>query len=83
MTDKLRDSVRYLYSQPDFNRLLKAAMTCKFEAASRASTRVKSLHVNDISVSEPSEITSIQIQLKQMGTILKSANFKGGYMSRG
>ena len=36
MIDKLRDSVRYLYSQPDcdFNKLLKAAMTCEFESAS-------------------------------------------------
>ena len=63
MTDKLRDSVRYLYSQPDcnFNRLLKAAMTCEFEAVSRASTIAKSLQVNNDSnvAGESGKITSI------------------------
>ena len=41
MSDKLRDSVRFLYSQPrcDFNTLLKATMTCENEAVSRVSTR--------------------------------------------
>ena len=40
-SDKLRDSVRFLYSQPrcDFNTLLKATMTCENEAVSRESTR--------------------------------------------
>ena len=58
-------------------------MTCEFEAASRASTRAKSLQVNnDSEVSgESSEITSIQNQLEKMSTILKSANFKGIYKS--
>ena len=47
-SDKLRDSVRFLYSQPgcDFNTLLKAAMTCENEAVSRASTRAKSMQVD-------------------------------------
>ena len=54
-------------------------MTCEFGAASRASTRAKSLQVNnDSSVSvELSEISSIQNQLEKMSTILKSAKFKG------
>ena len=85
MTDKLRDSVRYLYSQPDcnFNRLLKAAMMCEFETASRASTRAKSLQVNNNSEvsGESSDIISIRNQLEKMSTILKSANFKGSYKS--
>ena len=35
MSDKLRDSVRFLYSQPDcdFTKLLRAAMTCENEVA--------------------------------------------------
>ena len=67
MIDKLRDSVRYLYSQSDcdFNKLLKAAMTCEFKAASCASTRAKSLQVNETVVpesssSEKSDITAIR-----------------------
>ena len=44
MSDKLRDSVRFLYSQLDcdFTKLLRAAMTCENEAASRASIKAKS-----------------------------------------
>ena len=40
MTDKLRDSVRYLFTNPtvDFNQLLKAAMTCELENTLRAAT---------------------------------------------
>ena len=83
MIDKLRDSVRYLYSQPDcdFNKLLKAAMMCEFETTSCASTRAKSLQVSEVvtpesNVSEKSDITSIRAQLEQMSTILKSANFR-------
>ena len=44
--DKLRDSVRYLYTHNLIAILiscLKAAMTCEFESASRASTRAKAL----------------------------------------
>ena len=80
MSDKLRDSVRFLYSQPDcdFTKLLKAAMTCENEAASRASIKAKSLQVSvDESPQVASDgISSIQEQLNQMRTILKSANFK-------
>ena len=88
MTDKLRDSVRFLYSQPgcDFNKLLRAAMTCENEAASRASIKAKSLQV---SVDEGEEVAnsgigSIREQLNQMSAILKSANFKpnNGYKSQ-
>ena len=85
MIDKLRDSVRYLYSQPDcdFNKLLKAAMTCEFESASRASTRAKVLQVNETAVSDSSktekdDITSIRTQLEQMSSILKGANYRPG-----
>ena len=48
MSDKLRDSVRFLYSQPDcnFTKLLRAAMTCENEAASRALIKAKSLQVS-------------------------------------
>ena len=88
MIDKLRDSVRYLYSQPDcdFNKLLKAAMTCKFEAALHASTRAKALQVNETVVpetssSEKSDITSIRAQLEQMSSILKGANYRPGNKS--
>ena len=85
MIDKLRDSVRYLYSQSDcdFNKLLKAAMTCEFESASRVSTRAKALQVNEVvapesSSSEKSDITSIRAQLEQMSSILKGANYRPG-----
>ena len=87
MSDKLRDSVRFLYSQPDcdFTKLLKAAMTCENEAASRASIKAKSLQVSvDENPQVASDgISSIQEQLNQMRTILKSANFKpsNGYRS--
>ena len=80
MTDKLRDSVRFLYSQPgcDFNKLLRAAMTCENEANSRASIKAKAMQV---SLDEGTEvandgISSIREQLSQMSTILKGANFK-------
>ena len=88
MIDKLRNSVRYLYSQSDcdFNKLLKAAMTCEFEAASCASTRAKSLQVNETVVqesssSEKSDIASIRAQLEQMSSILKGANYRPGNKS--
>ena len=90
MIDKLRDSVRYLYSQSDcdFNKLLKAAMTCEFETASRASTSAKSLQVNETVVpesssSEKNDITSIRAQLEQMSSILKGANYRPGNKSGG
>ena len=88
MSDKLRDSVRFLYSQPgcDFNTLLKAAMTCKNEAVSRASTRAKSMQVDTNENTELAKtgISSIREQLDQMNAILKGANFKNnnGYKKR-
>ena len=88
MIDKLRDSVRYLYSQSDcdFNKLLKVAMTCEFEPASCASSRAKSLQVNETvisesSSSEKSDITSIRAQLEQMSSIPKGANYRPGNKS--
>ena len=85
MTDKLRDSVHYLFTNPtvDFSQLLKAAMTCELENTSRAVTKAKAMQSNAVSqgVSEStavdSEINSIHSQLEQMSTILKGANFKG------
>ena len=88
MSDKLRDSVRFLYSQPgcDFNTLLKAAMTCKNEAVSRASTRAKSMQVDTNENTEVAKtgISSIREELDQMNAILKGANFKNnnGYKKR-
>ena len=80
MSDKLRDSVWFLYSQPDcnFTKLLRAAMTCENEAASRTLIKAKSLQV---SVDENEQvarsgISSIREQFDQMSTILKGANFK-------
>ena len=77
MSDKLRDSVRFLYSQPgcDFNTLLKVAMTCENEAVSRAS---KSMQVDTNENTEVAKtgISSIREQLDQMNAILKGANFK-------
>ena len=70
MSDKLRDSVRFLYSQPDcdFTKLLRAAMICENEAASRASIKAKSLQVStDESEQVASNgISSIREQLDQM-----------------
>ena len=88
MSDKLRDSVRFLYSQPgcDFNTLLKAAMTCENKAVSRASTRAKSMQVDTNENTEVAKtgISSIREQLDQMNAILKGANFKNnkGYKKR-
>ena len=68
MTDKLHDSVRYLFTNPtvDFNQLLKAAMTCELENTSRAATKAKAMQFSQ-SVSEStgadSEINSIRSQL--------------------
>ena len=81
MTDKLRDSVRYLFTNPtvDFNQLLKAAMTCEIETTSRQATKAKAMQFSE-GVSESStnpEISSIHSQLEQMSTILKGANFSG------
>ena len=89
MSDKLRDSVRFLYSQPgcDFNKLLKVAMTCENEAVSRASTRAKAMQVDVDSRSEVAKdgIGSIREQLDKMSAILKGANFKNnnGYKKNG
>ena len=88
MSDKLRDSVRFLYSQPgcDFNTLLKAVMTCENEAISRASTRAKSMQVDTNENTEVAKtgISSIREQLDKMNAILKGANFKNnnGYKKR-
>ena len=80
MSDKLRDSVRFLYSQPgcSFTKLLRAAMTCENEAASRALIKAKSLQVGVEGNEQVANdgIGSIQKQLDQMRTILKGANFK-------
>ena len=80
MSDKLRDSVWFLYSQPgcDFNTLLKAVMTCENKAISRASTRAKSMQVDTNENTEVAKtgISSIREQLDQMNAILKGANFK-------
>ena len=80
MSDKLRDSVRFLYSQPgcDFNKLLKAAMTCENEAVSRATTRAKAMQVSTNEDTEVAKegIGSIGEQLDKMSAILKGANFK-------
>ena len=79
MSDKLRDSVRFLYSQPDcdFTKLLRAAMTCENEAASRALIKAKSLQVNVDGNEQVASngISSIREQLNQMSTILKGATF--------
>ena len=82
MTDKLRDSVRYLFTNPtvDFNQLLKAAMACEIETSSRQAIKAKAMQFSE-GVSESSvtnsEINSIRSQLEQMSTILKGANFSG------
>ena len=82
MTDKLHDSVHYLFTNPtvDFNQLLKAAMTSKLENTSRAATKAKAMQFSQgvfESTGADSEINSIRSQLQQMSTILKGANFKG------
>ena len=80
MTDKLRDSVRYLFTNPavDFNQLLKAAMTCEIETTSRQATKAKAMQFSEGVSESPvvnSEINSIRSQLEQMSTILKGAKF--------
>ena len=60
MKDKLRDSVRYLFTNPtvDFNQLRKAAMTCEIETTSRQATKAKAMQFSE-GVSE-SLLLSIQ-----------------------
>ena len=74
MSDKLRDSVRFLYSQPscDFNTLLKAAMTCENKTVSRALTRAKAMQVDTNENTEVAKegISSIREELNQMSAIL-------------
>ena len=88
MSDKLRDAVRFLYSQPDcsFTKLLRAAMTCENEAASRASIKAKSLQVSVEGNEQVASngISSIREQLNQMSTILKGDTFKpnNGFKSK-
>ena len=82
MTDKLRDSVRYLFTNPtvDFNQLLKAAVTCEIKATSRQATKAKAMQFSEGVSESPvvnSEISSILSQLDRMSTILKGANFGG------
>ena len=88
MTDKLCDSVRYLFTNPavDFNQLLKAAMACEIEATSRQATKAKAMLFSEgvsESPADNSEIKLICSQLEQMSTILKGANFKGAKDSNG
>ena len=49
MTDKLRDSVRYLFTNPtvDFNQLLKAAMACEIETTSRQAMKAKAMQFSE------------------------------------
>ena len=80
MTDKLRDSVRYLFTSPtvDFNQLLKAAITCELENTLRAATKAKVMQFSQgvsKSTAANSEIDSIHSQLEQMSTILKGRKF--------
>ena len=82
MTDKLCDSVCYLFTNPtvDFNQLLKAAMTCELENTLRAATKAKAMQFSQgisESATVDTEINSICSQLEQMSTILKGANLKG------
>ena len=66
MIDKLRDSVRYLYSQHDcnFNKLLKAAMTSEFKTASHASIRAKALRAKLLF---QSRVAQRKVTLLQLG----------------
>ena len=59
MTDKLRDSIRYLFTNPtvDFNQLLKATMTCEIETTSRQATKAKEMQFSE-GVSESPAVNS-------------------------
>ena len=81
MQDKMRDSMRFLYTQDTctFSQLLKEAMKAEAEHCSRTSVRAKAAHaeVDGPQNDTNPEMASIQKQLDSMSQILKGANFKG------
>ena len=74
MHDKMRDSMRFLYTQDDcsFSELLKAVMTAEAEHKSRVFVKSKAAAAEIVTNPANQELTSIQSQLDSMSKILKS-----------
>ena len=77
LQDKMRDSMRFLYTQEDctFSKLLKAAMIAEAESKPRVQAKVKSATAETNTNNNNQELSSIQSQLDSMSKILKSAHF--------
>ena len=76
MHEKMRDSMRFLYTQDDcsFSKLLKAAMTAEAEHKSRVLVKAKAATAEVVTNPANQELTSIQNQLDSMSKILKIAH---------
>ena len=83
--DKMRDSMRFLYTQEDctFSKLLKAVMITKAESKPRVTAKVKAATADTNTNNNNQELSSIQSQLDSMSKILKSAQFNKNAKSSG
>ena len=77
LQDKMRDSMRFLYTQEDctFSKLLKVAMIAEAESKPRVQAKVKSAAAGTNTKNNNQELSSIQSQLDSMSKILKSVHF--------
>ena len=85
LQDKMRDSMRFLYTQEDctFSKLLKAAMIAEAESKPRVTAKVKAATADTNTNNSNQELSSIQSQLDSMSKILKSAQFNKNAKSNG
>ena len=85
LQDKMRDSMRFLYTQEDctFSKLLKAAMIAEAESKPRVTAKVKAATADTNTNNSNQELSSIQSQLDSMSKILKSAQFNKNAKSKG
>ena len=85
LQDKMRDSMRFLYTQEDctFSKLLKAVMIAEAESKPRVQAKVKSVTAETNTNNNNQELSSIQSQLDSMSKILKNAHFNKNAKSNG
>ena len=85
LQDKMRDSMRFLYTQEDctFSKLLKAAMIAEAESKPRVTAKAKAATTDTNTNNNNPELNSIQSQLDSMSKILKSAQFNKNAKSNG
>ena len=82
INDRLRDSMRYLYEQPNttFEDLLLTAMRVEGESRTSSTAKAKAvaaLGAGEGSSSPESDLTDLTNHLVSLGQYLKSANFTG------